>query len=34
MLVSLEIRPELQEWMGDIKQVAYDVEDLVDGRPQ
>ncbi|ONM54300.1 Pi15 [Zea mays] len=30
MLVSLEIRPELQEWMGDIKQVAYDVEDLVD----
>jgi hypothetical protein len=30
VLVSLEIRPEVQEWMGDIKQVAYDVEDLVD----
>lgn len=30
VLLSLEIRPEAQEWMGDIKQVAYDVEDLLD----
>lgn len=30
VLLSLEIRPEAEEWMGDIKQVAYDVEDLLD----
>ena len=30
VLVSLEVRPEAQEWIGDIKQVAYDAEDLLD----
>ncbi|XP_022680126.1 disease resistance protein RGA2 isoform X3 [Setaria italica] len=30
VLVSLEARSGAQEWMGEIKQVAYDVEDLLD----
>ncbi|CAN6204188.1 unnamed protein product [Urochloa humidicola] len=30
VLVSLEARSEAQEWMGNIKQVAYDLEDLLD----
>jgi hypothetical protein len=30
VLVSLDPRSGAQEWMGEIKQVAYDVEDLLD----